>query len=85
MSVKTFENNGKSSISWNIVKSKLDQKIKSLLNNHLVFICVEETDFWQLYDTSAGSEWKITSTQFTVKDHNWVSLTYGDFASNLVL
>ena len=61
----------------------MDEKIRSLLNNHLVFICAEETDFWQLYDTSAGSDWKITSTQFTVKDHNGVSLTYGDFEERL--
>ena len=40
--VKTFENNGKS-ISKNIVKLNLEQKI--LLYNHLVCICAEETDF----------------------------------------
>ena len=34
MSVKTFENNGKS-ISENTVKLKLEQNIKSLLYNHL--------------------------------------------------
>ena len=44
MSVKTFENNGKN-ISINIVKLNLEQNIKSLLYNHLVYICVEDTDF----------------------------------------
>ena len=44
MSVKTFENNGKN-INENIVKLKLKPNIKSLLYNHLVYICVEETDF----------------------------------------
>ena len=38
MSVKTFENNGKT-FSENIVKLKLEQNIKSLLYNHLVYIC----------------------------------------------
>ena len=50
--VKTFENNGKS-ISENIVKLKLEQNIKSLLYNHLVYICAEEKDFWQPYDKPA--------------------------------
>ena len=44
MSVKTFENNG-NNISKNIVKLKLEQNIKSLLYNHLVYICAEETEF----------------------------------------
>ena len=44
MSVKTFENNGKN-ISKTIVKLKLEQNIKSLLYNHLVYIRAEETDF----------------------------------------
>ena len=44
MSVKTFKNNGKN-ISGNIVKLKLEQNIKSLLYNHLVYIYAEETDF----------------------------------------
>ena len=43
MSVKTFENSGKN--SKNIVKLNLEQNIKSLLYNHLVHICAEETDF----------------------------------------
>ena len=43
MVVKTYENNGKN--SKNIVKLNLDQNIKSLLYNHLVYICAEETDF----------------------------------------
>ena len=42
MLVKNFENKGKN-ISENIVKPKLEQSIKSLLYNHLVYIC-EETD-----------------------------------------
>ena len=42
--MKTFENNGKNS-SGNIAKLKLQQKIKSLLDFHLVYIRVEETDF----------------------------------------
>ena len=44
MSVKTFENNGKN-ISKNIVKLKLEQSVKSLLYNNLVYICAEEIDF----------------------------------------
>ena len=44
MSVKTFENNG-NKISKNIVKLKLEQNIKSLLYNHLVYMCAEETVF----------------------------------------
>ena len=40
MSVKTFGSNGK-----NIVRLKLEQNIKSLLYNHLVYIRAEETDF----------------------------------------
>ena len=43
MLVKTFENN--ENISENILKLKLEQNIKSLLYNHLVYICAEETDF----------------------------------------
>ena len=41
--MKTFENNGKSSKT--IVKLYLEQDIKSLLCNLLVYICAEETDF----------------------------------------
>ena len=44
MLVKIFEYNGKN-ISQNIVKLNLEQNIKSLLYNHLVYICAEETDF----------------------------------------
>ena len=44
MSVKTFASNGKN-ISENIVKLKLAQNIRSLLYNHMVYICAEETDF----------------------------------------
>ena len=43
MSVKNFENNGKK-ISENIVKLKLEQNIKSLLYNHLVYMYAEKTD-----------------------------------------
>ena len=39
MLVKTFENNGKN--SENIVKLNLDQNIKSLMYNHLVYIYVQ--------------------------------------------
>ena len=52
MPVKTFENNGKN-ISENIVQLKLEQNIKSLLCNHLVCICADETDIWRLYDKPA--------------------------------
>ena len=44
MSVKFFRNNGKN-ISENIVKLKLEQHIKYLMYNHLVYICTEEADF----------------------------------------
>ena len=40
MLVKTFENNEKN-INENIVKLKLEQNIKSLLYNHLVYMCAE--------------------------------------------
>ena len=42
--MKAFENNEKN-FSENIVKLKLKQKIKSLLYNHLIYICEGETDF----------------------------------------
>ena len=48
---KTSNNNGKKA-SKSIAKLKLEQSIKSLLYNHLVYICAEERDFWQLYDKS---------------------------------
>ena len=41
--VENFENNGKN-INKNILKLKLEQNIESLLRNHLVKICAEETD-----------------------------------------
>ena len=44
MLVKTFGNNRKN-ICENIVKLNLRQNIKSLLYDHLVYICAEETDF----------------------------------------
>ena len=48
-----FGNNGKN-IGENTVKLKLEQNIKSLLYNHLVYIRAEETDFWQFYDKPVG-------------------------------
>ena len=50
MPVKTFENNEKNT-SENIVKLKLEQNIKPLLYDHLVYICAKETDLCQLYDS----------------------------------
>ena len=44
MSGKTFKNNEKK-ISENIVKLNLEQNVKSLLYNHLVYIRAEKTDF----------------------------------------
>ena len=44
MSLKTFENTGKN-ICENIVKYKLEQNVKSLLHNDLVYVCAEETYF----------------------------------------
>ena len=79
MSVKTFENNG-TNIDENIVKLKLEESIKFLLYNHLVYIYAEET-LWQACQTN----WEPTLTQLTVKGHNWVSLTYYDFDSYLVI
>ena len=69
MSVKAFGSNGKK--SENIVKLKLERDIKSLLYNHLVYICVEETDFWQFIKSLPDK-----TTNFTVKGHKWVSLTW---------
>ena len=42
--MKTFENNEKN-ISKNTVKLKLEKNIKSLLYNHLAYMCAEEADF----------------------------------------
>ena len=44
MSGNTFKNNGKN-INENIVELKLEQNIKSLLYNQLVYICTKEADF----------------------------------------
>ena len=52
MSGKTFEDSGKN-IRENIVKLNMEQNIKSLLYSHLVYICAEETDFWQFYHKPA--------------------------------
>ena len=79
MSVKTFENNGKN-IDENIKKLKLEESIKFLLYNHLVYIYAEEA-LWQACQTNC----EPTLTQLTVKGHNWVSLTYCDFDSYLVI
>ena len=49
MSVKTSENIGKNN-NENIVKLKLEQNMKSLRYNYLVYICADETNFWQLFD-----------------------------------
>ena len=43
ISLETFENNGKN-IGENIVKLKLEESIKFLLYNHLVYVYAEETD-----------------------------------------
>ena len=43
MSLKTFENNGKN-INENILKLKLEENIKFLLYNYLVYIYAEVTD-----------------------------------------
>ena len=59
MSVKAFGSNGKK--SENIVKLKLERDIKSLLYNNLVYICVEETDFWQFYKKPAREDNKFHS------------------------
>ena len=82
--MKIFENNG-NNISENVIKLKLKQNIKSLLYNNLVYICVEETDFWQRYDKPARWNWEPTFRQFTVKGHNWLSLAYCDLNSYLVI
>ena len=58
MVVETFGNNGKN-ISKNIVKLNWEQNIKSLLYNHLVYICAEEADIWQFYDKPARWHWKL--------------------------
>ena len=50
--MKTFENNEKN-VSKNIAELNLEQNIKSLLYNHLVYKCGEETDIWQFYDKPA--------------------------------
>ena len=52
MLVKTFDYTGKN-ISKNIVKLNFEQNIKSLLYNHLVYTCAEETDFRHFYDKPA--------------------------------
>ena len=42
--MKIFENIARSNRE-NILKLKIEHNIKSLLYNHLVYICAEETDF----------------------------------------
>ena len=49
MLVKTFENNGRN-ISKHFIKLNLEQNIKSVLYNHLVYKCTEVTHFSQFYD-----------------------------------
>ena len=46
MSVKNVKRNEKN-INENIVKLKFERNIKTLLDNHLIYICAEEIDFWQ--------------------------------------
>ena len=46
MSVKNVKRNEKN-INENIVKLKFERNIKTLLGNHLIYICAEEIDFWQ--------------------------------------
>ena len=60
MLVKIFENNGKN--SKNIVKLNWEQNIKSLLYNHLVYICAEETDF-KNFMISLPDKTELTLTQ----------------------
>ena len=78
--MKTFQNNGKN-ITENIIKLKLD---------HLFNLCCIAT--WstyvqrkQIFDNFMITYDKLTLAQFTVKGHNWVSLTYCDFNSYLVI
>ena len=68
MLLKTFENNGKN--CKNIVKLNLEQNIKFLLYNHLVYICGEETAFWQFYDNLPDKTENSLSQKFTIKGHN---------------
>ena len=49
MLAKTFENNGRN-ISNHFIKLNLEQNIKSVLYNHLVYKCTEVTHFSQFYD-----------------------------------
>ena len=44
MSAKAFENNGENLIE-NIIKLNLENNIRSLLYNNLIYICTEDTDF----------------------------------------
>ena len=44
MSVKNVKRNEKN-INENIVKLKFERNIKTLLGNHLIYICAEEIDF----------------------------------------
>ena len=44
MSVKNVKRNEKN-INENIVKLKFERNIKTLLDNHLIYICAEEIDF----------------------------------------
>ena len=70
MSVKAFENNGKN-VTQNIVKLKLEQNIKSLLYNHLVYICAEETDFWHfmmsLPDNTENPLWHSSQLKVVIE------------------
>ena len=51
--MKTFHSNWKN-INEIIVKLKLERNNKSLLYNPVIYICVQETDFWHFYDKPAG-------------------------------
>ena len=46
MSVKNVKRNEKN-INENIIKLKFERNIKTLLDNHLIYICAEEIHFWQ--------------------------------------
>ena len=78
--MKTFQNNRKN-ITENIIKLKLDHSFN--------FCCIATWSTYvqrkQISDNFMISYDKLSLAQFTVKGHNWVSLTYCDFNSYSVI
>ena len=80
MLVTTFENNG-GNISKNIVKLNLKQNT----NHYCIIISSTYVQRKHIFDKPAREDWKLTLKQFTVNEHNSVSLRYCNFNLFLVI